>query len=210
MEKLLAFLPERAGNVLDVACGLGATTRYLTRYYAPARVVGVNFSASQVAVCRANAPDCYFCLADATRLSFADQVFDTVICVEAAIHFASRAQFFREAWRVLQPSGSLLLTDLILQWPNRQGTWMFPSANQVQTLAEYHMGLRQAGFQNIELVDARHECWETYCRRLGQWALGKFARRAIEADAFHHLISMVRDLMNAPVKHYVLAAAHKV
>ena len=29
MEKLLSFIPKKQGQILDVACGLGATTRYL-------------------------------------------------------------------------------------------------------------------------------------------------------------------------------------
>ena len=33
MERLLEFLPDRSGVVLDVACGYGATTRHLLRHF---------------------------------------------------------------------------------------------------------------------------------------------------------------------------------
>ncbi|WP_044035199.1 SAM-dependent methyltransferase, partial [Microcystis aeruginosa] len=33
MEKLLEFIPNKQGTILDVGCGLGATTHYLLKYY---------------------------------------------------------------------------------------------------------------------------------------------------------------------------------
>jgi MPBQ/MSBQ methyltransferase len=44
MEKLLAGIPEKNGNILDVACGKGATTRHLLEYYNPEDVTGINIS----------------------------------------------------------------------------------------------------------------------------------------------------------------------
>ncbi len=41
MEKLMAFIPEKNGTILDVACGKGATTRYLLKYYTPENVTGI-------------------------------------------------------------------------------------------------------------------------------------------------------------------------
>src|SRR5690242_10693080 len=42
VEKLLAFIPYRSGTILDVACGLGATTREVLKHYAPENVTGIN------------------------------------------------------------------------------------------------------------------------------------------------------------------------
>ena len=39
MEKLLVTVPEKTGNILDVACGKGATTRHLLKYFKPENVI---------------------------------------------------------------------------------------------------------------------------------------------------------------------------
>src|SRR5262249_18609544 len=70
LEKLLASIPERQGSILDVACGLGATTAHLLRYYRPSDVVGINISHKQLETCKVNAPGCTFLQMDAAQLGF--------------------------------------------------------------------------------------------------------------------------------------------
>src|SRR5688572_19806155 len=65
MEKLLAFIPEKKGTILDAACGKGATTRHLLKYYAPEAVTGINISEKQLETARGNAPGCRFILMNA-------------------------------------------------------------------------------------------------------------------------------------------------
>src|SRR5262249_17257474 len=82
MGTLLSLIPSKKGRILDVACGKGATTRHLLRYYSPSKVVGINISEKQLARCRQNAPACRFTVMDATRLGFEDRTFQAVISVE--------------------------------------------------------------------------------------------------------------------------------
>src|SRR5262249_32864951 len=79
MERLLGFLPERSGRILDVACGLGATSRHLSRDFGPQNVTGINISDKQIATCRQTAPGCEFRVMDATQLDFEDESFDSVV-----------------------------------------------------------------------------------------------------------------------------------
>jgi cyclopropane fatty-acyl-phospholipid synthase-like methyltransferase len=60
MERLLAFVIRKDGSILDVACGKGATTRYLLKYYPAESVTGINISEKQLEKCRLNAPNCNF------------------------------------------------------------------------------------------------------------------------------------------------------
>ena len=69
LDELLSFLPAKHGKILDVACGKGATTRYLLDDYAPEDVIGINISPEQLDVCRRNAPGVTFLVMDAARLS---------------------------------------------------------------------------------------------------------------------------------------------
>ncbi|BDI19838.1 hypothetical protein ANSO36C_56400 [Nostoc cf. commune SO-36] len=81
MEKLLMFIGEKKGNILDVGCGLGATTSYLLKYYSPAEVFGINISAKQLERSTVNAPGCSLICMDAVQMEFEDDFFDNIICV---------------------------------------------------------------------------------------------------------------------------------
>jgi MPBQ/MSBQ methyltransferase len=52
VDKLLDKIPDKGGRILDVACGLGASTRRLMRTYPPHMITGVNFSEVQIAEAR--------------------------------------------------------------------------------------------------------------------------------------------------------------
>ena len=114
VEKLLAFIPDKSGTILDLACGKGATTRQLLKYYAPARITALNSSTKQLATAQRNAPGCSFLAADAAGLCFKEASFDSIICVEAAFHFYTRADFLRAACHVLRPGGRLVLSDMLM------------------------------------------------------------------------------------------------
>ena len=96
MEELLAFITKKTGNILDAACGMGATTRYLLKYYKPEKVTGINASEEQLAACKKNALRCKFLLISPTKLDFKNITFDTIICIESAFRFNTRKKFLRK------------------------------------------------------------------------------------------------------------------
>ena len=111
--KVARVSAEEEKTILDVACGKGATTRYLLRYFKSENVTGINISEKQLARCRENAPGCTFLLMSATELKFADESFDNISCVEAAFHFVTREKFLKEAFRMLKPRGQIVLRDVL-------------------------------------------------------------------------------------------------
>jgi MPBQ/MSBQ methyltransferase len=157
MEVLMAFIPHKTGNVLDVACGKGATTRYLLKWYAPQSVTGINISEKQLSKCRINAPMCNFLCMNATDLSFRNNSFDNIICVEAAMHFVTREEFAAEAHRVLKPEGRLVLSDILPAIPRSAENPLCP-ADGITNQLEYRDLFRGAGFEEVQLTDATHEC----------------------------------------------------
>jgi ubiquinone/menaquinone biosynthesis C-methylase UbiE len=208
MERLLCFLPEKKGDILDVACGKGATTRYLCRYYPPSRVTGINISETQLATCRENAPACRFLLMDAVDLQFPDNSFDSIICVEAAFHFQTRQRFLAEACRVLKPGGRLLLSDILLTREAEERRKLRHVENYVHDLPEYEHLLRQAGFAGCYVEDASVACFHGAYWHLVEFSHEKLLRRQMDRESLRQFVKRVYAFV-PEIRYYLLAWAEK-
>jgi MPBQ/MSBQ methyltransferase len=93
----------QASLVLDIGCGLGASTAMLVQHYSNAMVLGINISFDQT-VHAAHA---------ARKARFA--IMDGIHCIEAAFHFDTREDFFAEARRVLRPGGRAFVSDILFR-----------------------------------------------------------------------------------------------
>ncbi len=113
VESLARELPKSA-DVLDVGNGLAAQDPVIADVADTRRLVALNITRSQLVAGRQRlaAAGARAVNGDATRLPFTDGSFDGVISVEAAFHFASRARFFSETFRVLRPGGVLSMSDI--------------------------------------------------------------------------------------------------
>ena len=162
VDELLGEPTDRDGAILDVACGAGGSTERLLDRYPAGGITAINISGRQLAEAERRAPGCRFVVMDACALDFPDATFDTVLCVEAAFHFNTRARFLAEAYRVLRPGGRLALSDILF----RRGVPVpdVPSANRT-TLEGYRDMLQETGFREIEMRDATAETWEVFERR---------------------------------------------
>lgn len=104
-------------RVLDVGCGIGGSARFLAHKYS-CQVTGIDLTAAYV-----QAADrlthltgldnhCCFLTGEATRLPFNDAEFDVVWTEHAQMNVSNKEAFYKEAARVLKPSGRFLFYDV--------------------------------------------------------------------------------------------------
>lgn len=156
MEKLTAGFQGK-GTILDVACGYGGTTDWLSRRWDPSKVTGTNLTETQIKYCRQNVPGVAFHVADAARLEFAPESYDAIISVEAALHFDTRDQFLGCAHRILKKGGTLAVTDLTVIKDAHKYVAGLPEANYLPTLADYKQKLHGIGFSKVDVIDISEE-----------------------------------------------------
>jgi len=120
-EALFAFLPEVNGRrLLEAGCGTGNIS--LTLAHRGARLVGLDSSDPMLARAQDKARREGLAIAwikgVASRLPFADESFDGVLCILALDFMADREGALKELVRVLRPGGFLTLAML-----NRFSLW---------------------------------------------------------------------------------------
>lgn len=115
--KLIELLKTRAGDdVIDIACGRGGTTYYLSTATPAASITGVDLLEENIEIASRIYPtDERFCyrVGNAQDLPFDDASVDKAMCCEAAFHFPDRGQFIAEVARVLKPGGRLAICDFV-------------------------------------------------------------------------------------------------
>jgi len=208
MEKLLESIPEKRGRILDVACGKGETSRYLSRYYEPANITGINISDKQLEHCRSNVPEATFLKMDAVTMDFADASFDAVICVEAAFHFNTRQRFLQEALRVLRPSGQLILSDIlrtrnVIDYHKRT-----LADNHLDGSEQYQELLEGIGFEAVSIRDATKQCWQSHFREAVRFGHERLLQKKICLDELKSRLEVYYQRLEY-TQNYLLVAARK-
>ena len=146
---------DNGGNVLDVGCGIGGTSRYLAKTKA-CTVTGVTISGAQVRIARqltakeANHSDSEGTVAfmpldegkvrfielDAEKMSshFSDALgtFDCVWISEAMSHLPDKALFFENAYKLLKTGGKLVVAD----WFKAEGVTEKQMADDIKPIED--------------------------------------------------------------------------
>lgn len=99
-------LPASGASVLDVGCGTGGTTAYLTRGHV---VTGCEKEQQALRFCRMRGIE-RLARASVERLPFRDRSFDAALCLDVLEHHEDDLAVAIETRRVLRPGGLLLAT----------------------------------------------------------------------------------------------------
>lgn len=115
-EAAASFIRE-GSRILDIACGTTANAKWLTP-----RGLYFGIDISQSYLRRAQQPGLRLGCADAERLPFNDASFDAAILTFALEHSVNPVGMLKEMWRVVRPSGRIVLLgpswDLPFWYPN--------------------------------------------------------------------------------------------
>lgn len=106
---LQSIEPAPGQRILDIAAGTGTSSVPLRK--AGADVVSADFSLGMLHQGRSQYPDLDFSAADATRLPFADDSFDTVTMSFGFRNVVDSAAALGEFLRVTRPGGRLLICE---------------------------------------------------------------------------------------------------
>jgi MPBQ/MSBQ methyltransferase len=210
VDVLVGLMPDKKGTILDVACGTGASTKRLLRYYDPSDIVGINISEKQLTTCRQRAPGVRFIRMDAADMRFPSESFDNILCVEAVFHFNTRAKFLEEAYRVLKPGGCLALSDFLLRskYAASLVSRRIPVANFIPSVEEYRSLYERLGFVDVHIVDERARCWEAHRDHQRKFIWDKFVMGRIPFIVLKHIDTRLylRDWL---FKNYLIISAIK-
>jgi SAM-dependent methyltransferase len=168
-------LGERAGiargtSVLDLCCGIAGPGRLLTRELG-CEYLGVDASASAIAIAREAARDlpCRFAVAQVPPLP--DGTFDVVLLLETLLAFADKGPLLREVAAALPLGGRFAFTveegtplteAEAARMPDADTVWLTPLDELLASLCDAGLAVRwteDSSTAHLEVFEALHEAF---------------------------------------------------
>jgi cyclopropane fatty-acyl-phospholipid synthase-like methyltransferase len=190
--QLIEHLAEAAGirpgaRVLDVGCGFGASSIYLTKKF-QAECTGITISPVQVEMAAREAANAgaraQFLLMDAEEMAFPEK-FDVIWSVESISHYPNRERFFDGAANLLAANGTMAIIDWFKKGnldrrahekfirPIERGMMV-----ELDTMEDYARLLESRGLRAVHREVMNRQCaktWDLCLEIIGRKALWNLA-----------------------------------
>lgn len=123
-------------KVLDVGCGTGESTRFLSQFYPGIEVEGMDLSAGMLEVAKTMDTDSNYFEGDVCSIPRENETYDLVITAFTFRNFPEREKSLQEMLRILRPGGRLLILDHFhpqkpLWWRSIYTFWMSKIVPQI-------------------------------------------------------------------------------
>jgi ubiquinone/menaquinone biosynthesis C-methylase UbiE len=158
MDEILSFAQEKNGTIIDIDCGLGATTQMLSKWFPRDSITGITARKGDLETCRKTAPDLTFLQRKVPKLNLPAASFDFAIRLRSLGGAGLSKRLLREISRVLRPGGQFLCFDVLESATAGQWENFWHHELRVKTMEDFEGLLHMLGFQEIRIVDVTPEC----------------------------------------------------
>lgn len=110
-------------SVLEVSCGRGGGLNILEDFKFK-NIVGIDINKNHISFCKKHINKAKVYEANATNLPFKDKKFDLILSIEALFYYDTILNFFKEAYRVLNKNGKLVLSFSYFKLPDEWDNWI--------------------------------------------------------------------------------------
>jgi arsenite methyltransferase len=208
-------------TVLDAACGLGESTRFLAREYG-CRVFGVDLSRTLThgAASTHDGEDGYYLVGDGEHLPLRNDSFTAAISECSLCLMPESRKGLGEIFRALRPGGRMGITDITISGPLpselEEILMRFLCISNEISWSEYPAMIGAEGFDRVEVTDessSLYELLEALRKRLLLvellTAVGKLSTGRDRLNQGKRLVSLAKTSVDQGSLRYAMITAQK-